>query len=46
MLTTLGKMLNAHVNTTALRAHQGQEAESLITFTVQTVAAGSDAQDI
>lgn len=25
---------------------QGQEAESLITFTVQTEAAGSDAQDI
>lgn len=39
-------MLNVHVNTTALRAYQGQEAEYLITFTVQTGAAGSDAQDI
>lgn len=27
-------------------AHQGQEAQSLITFTVQTVAAGLDAQGI
>lgn len=43
---TSGNMLNTHVNTTAQWTHQGQEAESLITFTVQTVAAGSDAQDI
>lgn len=45
---TLGKVLCARVKhtTAALRARQGHEAGSLITFTVQTVAAGSDAQDI
>lgn len=41
---TLG--LNAECALTALQVNQGQEAASLITFTVPTAAAGSDAQDI